>query len=540
MISSSRSVTLGGGRGPAVVGALRDGAPLIWHPGPGRQEFVTLSFSGREDPGQSMRSNASGIGTKVAVRVDSRWTVLSTFRSTSGPGQSLQPVAVGLGGAPRIDFVALDWSDGVFQSEIDLEPRGLRTITETQRQLSSCPVLFAFDGERFEFVSDLLGVGGLGYLVAPGEYASPRPRESFLLPPGMLQPRAGRYELKLTEPMEEACYLDTARLILLDLPPGWKMTLDERMAILGPQPTGRPIFYRSEVRPVRAFNDRAQDVTSLIAEAEGNAAPVGGLDRRFIGRLEGDHVLTLVFERPLDADGRQPVLVADGWVEYPYSQTMFAAWQAGADYRAPTIEALGADGNWRVVLEQFGYPAGMPRQMSVPLTGLPAGTTRLRITTNQEIYWDRLLVVFAEPAPPLRRRALDLRSARLSRTGFARRTTGPQRRPFYDYGERSPFWDTRYQAGFYTEMGPVDELVTAADDAVAIFGPGEEIHLEFEAAGAPPEGWTRRFVFEARGWCKDMDLYTAGGQTIEPLPGSASPTAAGLHERYNTRYESGR
>ena len=94
--------------------------------------------------------------------------------------------------------------------------------------------------------------------------------------------------------------------------------------------------------------------------------------------------------RPSTPTAGDPMLIADGWVEYPYSQTSFAAWQAGATYDAPTIEARLADGTWTTVLEQIGYPAGMPRRMSLPLVGLPAGTTAIRIRTNQEIYWDRL------------------------------------------------------------------------------------------------------------------------------------------------------
>ena len=47
---------------------------------------------------------------------------------------------------------------------------------------------------------------------------------------------------------------------------------------------------------------------------------------------------------------------------------------------------------------------------------------------------------------------------------------------------------------------------------VAIFGPGEDVRLEFEApADAVPAGWTRRVVLETDGWCKDMDLYTKDG-----------------------------
>jgi len=44
----------------------------------------------------------------------------------------------------------------------------------------------------------------------------------------------------------------------------------------------------------------------------------------------------------------------DGWIEYPYAQTLFAAWQAGAAYRAPTIDARGADGRWRLLRREFG------------------------------------------------------------------------------------------------------------------------------------------------------------------------------------------
>ena len=71
--------------------------------------------------------------------------------------------------------------------------------------------------------------------------------------------------------------------------------------------------------------------------------------------------MTLEFGEPLDAVGGDPMLIADGWIEYPDAQTLFAAWQALANYHAPTIEARGADGHWQVIRREFGYPAGMPR-----------------------------------------------------------------------------------------------------------------------------------------------------------------------------------
>jgi hypothetical protein len=105
----------------------------------------------------------------------------------------------------------------------------------------------------------------------------------------------------------------------------------------------------------------------------------------------------------------------------------------------------------------------------------------------------------------------------------------------------------RYLAGFYTRYGDVSELVSQTDDAVATIGPGEELHMEF--AGPPHSaaaGWSRRFVLEARGWCKDTDLFTKDGDTVEPMPHRDGSTAETLrhrdelHLRYNTRYQVGR
>ena len=525
--------------GPSVIGVPDSGVPVVWHPGPGRHGYLGVRLSGRDPKSDQRRSNVSGLGARVAVRTASRWTAFETTRLESGPGQSLQPVSIGLGGAPRADFVAITWSDGVFQTELALDAGRLHRIGETQRQLSSCPVLFAWDGERFRFVTDVLGVGGIGFFESPGVYSAPYPREDVLLPPGADAPSDGVYRFKLAEPMEEVTYLDRASLVAYDLPPGWRMALDERKAIIGAAPTGTPLFYREERLAVAALDDAGENVTAKLATADRIAVGPVAIDSNFIG-LARPYSVTLTFDRPIDRGAGRPVLLVDGWVEYPYAQTVFSAWQAGAVYEAPTLEARDRHGRWHVVAPQFGYPAGMPRQMALPLPPLPAGATALRLRTSQEIYWDRIAVVYAEPLPEARRQVLPMRSARLVSDGFAKRTTGPQRLPHYDDDARVPLDDTRHQRGWYTEFGNVDPLVADEDHALAIFGPGEAVVLDFEAPPlSAPQGWTRRLVLELRGWCKDMDLYTRDGETIEPLPGTTTAARARLHPRFNTRYASG-
>ncbi len=533
--------------GPAVISNTASGALKAWAPGKGRFDFFQLSLTGRKDRDANLRTNMSGIGTKVYVRIGNQWRAADTFRDHSGPGQSLQPLCIGLNGSKTADFISLEWPDGVLQTEMGLTGNTRHKIHETQRQMSSCPVLFAWDGHSWEFVSDLLGVGGIGYAVGPGVYADPRPWENFMLPQGLIHPQEGRVKLKITEPMEEVEYLDAVSLDVYDLPPGWSMTLDERMGITDPGPTGKPVFYNKAILPIRAVNDRGQEILEDILERDLIAAPVGRLDRRFIGRLQDEHILTIRFERSIttreDPPGSRPVLIMDGWVEYPYSQTSFAAWQANAPYLAPSIDYQDTSGDWHLLWDQMGYPAGMPRQMSVPLDQLPDGVHTLRIRTNQEIYWDRVFVALASECSDVKLHRAGLARAGLEYVGFPRRFDFDQRRPDYDFASKDGQWASRFLEGDYTRFGDVMALLTAKDNALAIYGPGEGVHLEFEIEPEPPvKNTTRVYVLNTHGWCKDMDLYTRTGETVGPVPfeGEVSPAARRLNDEYNIRYRAGR
>ncbi len=515
---------------------LRNGeSPMIARPGSDRMAFAAFRLRGRDDPSQSMRSNASGIGALVAARVASHWTGATTSRTSSCAGQSLAPVPLGLGTAERADFLEIEWSDGVLQTERALCSGEVANIVETQRQLSSCPVLFAFNGSQMQFVSDLLGVGGLGYLLEPGVYSEPRPWEVFVLPQSALELDArGKYRIALAEPMEESCMLDAISLSAVDLPRGWDIAPDERLHISGTPPTGALVAWRQSWSPTTE--------PALVA-CDGVAKELPVRDGRFIGRLDSEASVDLSFGVDLPKI-KDPWLVIDGWVEYPYCQTMFAAWQAGAKYRAPSLEARARDGTWVELVAEWGYPAGMPRRLALPIpsASLPEGCTQLRMRSNMEVYFDSIRLVEREPLPsaPI---PLHCSGASLASVGFAKRTTMAQSRPFYDHAQPLPLWDCRFQRGLYSELGPVGELLNAEDDALVVFGPGEEVAIAFD----PPEhdcapGSTRRLMLRVRGWCKDMDLFTHEGETIEPIP--TNPTqgseAAQMMQESRTRRMGGR
>lgn len=544
---SSASRLLSNGTNGYVRLALTTQGLMANPAGPGRFQFLEMQLTGKAEQSEQMRSNRSGIGAWVAARRGSRWTSVRTLRNDSHPGQSLQSWPVGLGGQRTLDFVAVTWPDGVYQTEFDLSVGKLHLITETQRQVASCPLVFVWDGSSYPFVTDVLGGGGIGFNLARGEYGEPRSVENLLLPENRMQTSGNKFIVKIAEPMEEVCYLDRAHLVQFQLGAGWKMTLDERFAVNGPGPTGNPIFYRHELLPIAAHNDLGESVRDAIAEADGNAAEPAARDPRFLGRTSEQ---TLILEFAEAISGEQLWLLMDGWIEYPYSQTMFAAWQAGAQYEAPSLDAQRTDGSWQTVLPNFGYPAGMPRQAAVPLDRslLPDGTRRLRIRTNMEIYWDRLALIRAE-APSdtdVQRVEHPLVTARVAYAGFARRELLAQRRPVYNYSQPSPFGDSRHLRGFYSDWGSVYDLLTEVDDAFAVIGPGEEVHLEFKRTDGPLSSARNGWVLELNGWCKDMDLYTRDGETVEPLPRRAIARSAEeearrrrLLENHRWRYQGG-
>ena len=239
--------------------------------------------------------------------------------------------------------------------------------------------------------------------------------------------------------MEEICYLDAVRLVAYDLPPGWQIVLDERFAApIQHRPGSRCSFAASSCR-CAAENDRGEDVSQQLRARRLDC----GCPRERVIRVSSvephRHSVTLTFAEPLDQG--PACLVMDGWIEYPYSQTMFAAWQAGATYEAPTVEAEDQEGNWHVVLRSVRLP-GRHASPGGAAAGsskrLPAGTKRLRLTTNLEIYWDCLAIVLVEPPPDDRPFGPACCGQRASGAGFARRETHAQRRPDYDYQPPRP------------------------------------------------------------------------------------------------------
>ncbi len=523
-------------QGPELL-ALKDNKLYYIASSENRMPYVLLDFSGKQDDANSVRSNYSGIGTHVVLHNELFYAIADTFQNGTGVDQDYQAISMATGKKNPLDFIEIEWSDGVYQTELSLELNGYHRITETQRQLSSCPVIFAWNHGKYEFISDVLGVAGIGFATGRHEYGNPRPWENYLLSADQLQSENGYFKLQFTEPMEESAYLDALQIEVVDVPKSWSMVLDERMGISEPKVTGQALYYQSIIKPEHVYNLQGDDVTKFALNTDKKAIEILNKDHRFLGLVD-EQVITMEFEQGLKGNYQ---FIFNGWVEYGYSQTMFAAWQAGQIAHAPTLE-YQVDGEWKVLLKEFGYPAGMPRNASVPVT-IPEETHKLRLRTNMEIYFDQLGLAKLGNPQTLTHHKVILHKAELKQLGFPQRKNNHQRVPNYDYYQIQPFWDTRYMEGAYTQLGNVTELVEYQDNALAIIGAGEGIEITFkDDLPKLNMGDTRYFILKFKGWAKDMDILTKQGETLAPIPtnGVVSHRAKELNKKYNTRYKAGK
>ena len=175
-----------------------------------------------------------------------------------------------------------------------------------------------------------------------------------------------------------------------------------------------------------------------------------------------------------------------GYVNYFSATSLYAAWQAGIKPISPYVEAQLPDGSWQRIPGDAGFPAGLERTIVVDLTGkLPAGTRRIRLMTNLQIYWDQVLIDQSTRCAKRARRRF--RSLRRRCTSADIRSRLKARAP--------AIWTTtttcvsltgpfQHERGNYTRMGDVTPLVKGIDDRFAIFGSGEEIAAEFDTSQA--------------------------------------------------------
>ena len=145
-------------------------AVLLRNEGGNQNHWLRLSLKGLAD-------NKSAIGTKVEVFAGGNRQKFEIAGSNGYLGQNSPYLTVGLGDSKEADIVRMLWPTGVLQDEINVAGDKEQKFLEIDRRGSSCPTLFVWNGERYEFVADMLGAGVVGHWVGPEQRDVPRPVE---------------------------------------------------------------------------------------------------------------------------------------------------------------------------------------------------------------------------------------------------------------------------------------------------------------------------------------------------------------------------
>jgi tetratricopeptide (TPR) repeat protein len=526
---------------------------LFRNDGASSAHYVQISLEGLA--AGSSKNNRDGIGSRIEVSAGDLYQVHVVTDPT---------VHIGLGSMRKADVIRIEWTNGVSQ---DIYYPGTDQDLEDQILKGSCPMLFTWDGEGFDFQKDVMWKSALGMPTGiqgnqgARSYApAAASREYVRIPGDRLIPRDGNYELRITEELWETIYMDEVKLLAVDHPTEQDIFVDERFVPPHLPVEFRPYVVSNQHAPVAAVDDRGRDVLGALLERD-HVYASGLLRDRYQGTTE-EHSITLDLGAEV-ASSSSVRLFLTGWV-FPADASLNVA-MAQADFRmmSPVLEVPDGAGGWSVAIPDVSFPSGKDKTIILDLSDrLRRDDPRVRIRTSMQIYWDWAFASIGDGSAIDDARALDRgratnddvdanstqgltvttltpSGASLAYRGFSHtfRKGGRNGPHWFDYDSVTAGSKWRDLTGSYTRYGDVQPLLTDADDMYVIMNGGDEVAMRFRADALPalPRGWTRDFVIYTVGWVKDGDLNTATGQTVGPLPfHGMAEYPYGPDERYPT------
>ncbi len=512
-----------------LFGVTRAGHLVAWQKAGPPEHWMVVRMDG-------YKSNKEGIGSILEFKAGNFYKKVEV---TNGP------VRVFTGNLAKLDVVRATWPNQIIQNHINVATNQTISMRESERMASSCPLLYAWNGKQFVFVTDVLGIGPLGELGPDGSYLHPYPEEYVRLPE-TIRPRHGAYQFRLTDEMRETDYFDSVRLLAVDHPADERIYSNE---IYSPHPHPPALYaVRNRRFPISAVDDHGHNVLPLLLRADGRYVtsfhPIG------IPGMAEMHSLTMNLG-PFPPSSHVALWLT-GWVYWTDSNGARALLHnRRLKMTDPYLQVRNAQGRWVTVIPDIGLPSGTNRTMRVNLTGkFPTSDHHIRIVTNLCVYWDQAFYTTDETRIQ-RDTVLPLESANLHYRGFSVTVSDPlHRKPdYYEYTHLMEHAPWNPMAGPFTRYGNVLNLLQKPDDRLVVMATGDEISVAFGASHLPPlpPGWKRDFFLDATGYAKDGEPNTAFARTSTPLPframsnypppPSEHPPSTAAYRRYLQKYE---
>ncbi len=474
-----------------------------------RNSWLQVQLSGTN-------SNRLGLGTKVEVLAGRLWQKAEAMGGHGGMSQNPPLIHFGLG-SNKADAVRLLWPGGVLQSEIDPPLSKRFTVQELDRKGTSCPILYVWDGTGYRFQTDFLGGSAFGTLLAPATYGYPDTDEYIKLSRQDVVLKNGQLGITLNNQLEEIIFFDKLELVAVDHPTEFDVYPDEKLLPGPPYDSHRLLTFQAPRLPVSARDGKGRSVLREISYIDRVYAPL--FEPTLFKGYANLHELVLDLGKTED---ERVLLLMHAWIDYADSTSNLAASQAGLALVPPSLQVQDESARWVTVLSRMGFPAGLPKPMTVDLTGKFLSPSRkVKIVTNMRIHWDQILVESSVARTDFRTARLPPSAADLQLGGFPEFSSPDGRLPkIYDYSNRSQVAQWKTHIGAYTRYGDVRPLLAEIDDFFVITRSGDQIEAWFDADTLPslPAGWTRDYLVFVDGFGKDMDVNSAAADYVGPLP----------------------
>ncbi|MCC5940615.1 MAG: CRTAC1 family protein, partial [Balneolaceae bacterium] len=452
------------------------------------------------------RINSFGIGGEMEVRSG----LLYQKQLISSP-----IVHFGLGEHEEAQMLRIIWPNGSVQAEFAELGMGA-TIFNEQILKGSCPWLFTNDGEEIHFITDALWRSPLGLRINAQETAGVIQTYDRVRVPGhQLNPVDGIYDIRVTAELWETHFFDYVGLVAVDHPIGTDIFVDERFVFPAPDLSTQIMSTPQPVAKVTGEN--GEDFTETVSEL--NDSYIKPFQKTAYQGLVEEHSI----EIELNNSSHENWLLLSGWLR-PTDSSINLALSQGS-HNAPTglkVEVSDGNGNWSVLHDDYGIPAGKLKTILIDLEGAfnHLDNRKVRLTTTSEIYWDAIFQADKVGDAEFTETKLTPVKQELRYRGFSEWNRADEVSPklptYSEIASTAQRW--RDLEGFHTRFGDVSELLAEIDDRYVIMNAGDEMVLHFEALEEPAEGYTRSYIFVSDGWVKDGDYNTEASATVLPLP----------------------
>lgn len=496
-----------------LVIVTEQGSVLLWRNETPGYRRLHLVARGRSD-------NKDSIGAVVELFAERNYQV----------GMIKKQVGLHLGvGKPErtgLDGIALRWPQGIRQalpvSELPVAPTGVSEFLQKEGLISSCPFLYGYGPDGWQFLTDVIGIAPLDEWLPPGQSPALDPEEFVRIPGSALEIVDGRVRLAVTEELRETAYVDRLELCFVDHPADLEAYLDESTRRGRYDSLQLQLVEKGTAVPLHKITlADGTDVSALAAQVDGQYLH-GYTERRTQwGGWVDPYTFDMVLAKPATS------LLFSGRIAWFNSTVVYSLWQHGRTWQNPKLEIVQADGSTTPLVANVGLPAGMDRTLVCTFPRLEAGTT-IRFTGQHRFLWDRILSTPAVTTHPIesfpheapngvQARVTPVVSAVLGHHGYsATRGDRGRHEQGYDYRETAPDDSFGRTVGLATRYGNVQPLLTNHDDQLVVLVAGDGMEVEFEVP--PISQGTRTYFLRVSGWAKEDGYHVKTGHTIGPLP----------------------